>query len=75
MIGQKFVYRFVTFPEGCTPDTLQCAVARDVDGISTDCNPNGLIFLIAYSRNDGLFEIFLKLHETMNFAFDFRRLS
>uniref|UniRef100_A0A0R3S6H3 ETS domain-containing protein n=1 Tax=Elaeophora elaphi TaxID=1147741 RepID=A0A0R3S6H3_9BILA len=37
VIGQKFVYRFVTFPEGCTPDALQFAIARDVDGISTDC--------------------------------------
>ncbi|VDK81865.1 unnamed protein product [Litomosoides sigmodontis] len=38
VIGQKFVYRFVTFPEGCTPDALQCAIARDVDGIATDCS-------------------------------------
>ncbi|OZC09154.1 Ets-domain protein, partial [Onchocerca flexuosa] len=37
VIGQKFVYRFVTFPEGCTPDALQCTIARDVDGIPTDC--------------------------------------
>nr|CDP92926.1 Bm7152, isoform c [Brugia malayi] len=35
VIGQKFVYRFVTFPEGCTPDALQCAIARDVDA---DCH-------------------------------------
>ncbi|VDN01252.1 unnamed protein product [Thelazia callipaeda] len=37
VIGQKFVYRFVTFPEGCTPDGLQCAIARDVDNVLTDC--------------------------------------
>uniref|UniRef100_A0A915PUI0 ETS domain-containing protein n=1 Tax=Setaria digitata TaxID=48799 RepID=A0A915PUI0_9BILA len=38
VIGQKFVYRFVTFPEGCTPDALQCAIARDTDGImQADC--------------------------------------
>ncbi|EFO19187.2 ets-domain-containing protein [Loa loa] len=37
VIGQKFVYRFVTFPEGCTPDALQCTIARDTDGMSTDC--------------------------------------
>lgn len=44
------MYRFVTFPEGCTPDALQCAVARDVDGISTDCNATGLIFLVIQNK-------------------------
>ncbi|KAM3725395.1 Uncharacterized protein ACO02O_02277 [Dirofilaria immitis] len=39
VIGQKFVYRFVTFPEGCTPDALQCAITRDVDGMQSDSTP------------------------------------
>uniref|UniRef100_A0A914ZFR2 ETS domain-containing protein n=1 Tax=Parascaris univalens TaxID=6257 RepID=A0A914ZFR2_PARUN len=36
VIGQKFVYRFVTFPEGCNGDAQQYAVNRGTDGHPTD---------------------------------------
>ncbi|VDN18703.1 unnamed protein product, partial [Gongylonema pulchrum] len=38
VIGQKFVYRFVTFPEGCTVDTLQYAISRDIDNHPAEAN-------------------------------------
>ncbi|KHN73905.1 ETS domain-containing protein Elk-1 [Toxocara canis] len=36
VIGQKFVYRFVTFPEGCSGDALQYAIARAAEGNALD---------------------------------------
>lgn len=36
VIGQKFVYRFVSFPEGYNGDALQYAIARAVEGNSVE---------------------------------------
>lgn len=44
VIGQKFVYRFVTFPEGGALDTLQYAVARDIDNMPTESAAPGSFF-------------------------------
>ncbi|VDK20056.1 unnamed protein product [Anisakis simplex] len=36
VIGQKFVYRFVTFPEGCNGESIQYAIARSAEGNPID---------------------------------------